>query len=115
MLIKRGVRPGEFVGVCLERSPALVAGLLGILKAGAAFVPFDAKYPPARLQYMFQDAGVRMLLTSVTQRDFAPPNVAAALIEEAGAEELDRNKHPLPPSTPDSLAYMMYTSGSTGD
>lgn len=115
MLIKRGVRPGEFVGVCLDRSPALVAGLLGILKAGAAFVPFDAKYPAARLKYMFQDAGVQTLLTSAAQREIAPANVTTALMEEAGSEELDATQYPLPASTPDSLAYMMYTSGSTGD
>jgi amino acid adenylation domain-containing protein len=115
MLIKNGVRPGDFVGVCLERSPALVAALIGILKAGAAFVPFDAKYPAARLQYMFADAGVRLLLTSASQRHIAPSTVTVALVEEASAETLEPKEFPQPPVGPDSLAYMMYTSGSTGD
>lgn len=115
-LMKRGVRAGDFVGVCLDRSPALVATLIGILKAGAAFVPFDAKYPAPRLQYMFEDAGVRLLVTSAAQRHIAPASVEVALVEQAAAEELDakaEKKRPL--VSPDSLAYMMYTSGSTGN
>lgn len=115
-LIKRGVRAGDFVGVCLDRSPALVAALIGILKAGAAFVPFDAKYPAARLQYMFEDAGVRLLLTSAAQKHIAPASVEVALVEQAAAESIDpgaEKKRPL--VSPDSLAYMMYTSGSTGN
>jgi amino acid adenylation domain-containing protein len=115
-LMKRGVRAGDFVGVCLDRSPTLVAALLGILKAGAAFVPFDAKYPTARLQYMFDDAGVRLLVTSAAQQHIALPSVEVALIEQATAEQLDsaaEKKRPL--VSPDSLAYMMYTSGSTGN
>jgi amino acid adenylation domain-containing protein len=115
-LIKRGVRSGDFVGVCLDRSPALIAALIGILKAGAAFVPFDAKYPPARLQYMFEDAGVRLLVTSAAQRHIAPASVEVALIEQAADELINESatrKKPL--VSPDSLAYMMYTSGSTGN
>jgi amino acid adenylation domain-containing protein len=115
-LNNRGVRPGDFVGVCLDRSPTLIAALLGILKVGAAFVPFDAKYPQARLQYMFEDAGVHLLLTDSTQKHIAPASVEIALIEQAAAEVLDETverKKPL--VSPDSLAYMMYTSGSTGN
>jgi aspartate racemase len=115
-LIKRGVRSGDFVGVCLDRSPALVAALIGVLKAGAAFVPFDAKYPESRLRYMFEDAGVRLLVTSAAQRHIAPSSVEVALIEQAADERLDdggEKKKPL--VSPDSLAYMMYTSGSTGN
>jgi amino acid adenylation domain-containing protein len=115
-LMKRGVRAGDFVGVCLDRSPALVAALIGILKAGAAFVPFDAKYPAARLQYMFEDAGVRLLLTSAAQKHIAPASVEVALVEQAAAESIEGSadkKRPL--VSPDSLAYMMYTSGSTGN
>jgi amino acid adenylation domain-containing protein len=116
MLIKRGVRAGDFVGVCLERSPALVAALIGILKTGAAFVPFDAKYPPARLQYMFEDAGVRVLLTSAAQRQIAPASVEIALVEQAADEVIDNSAARTKPLvSPDSLAYMMYTSGSTGN
>jgi amino acid adenylation domain-containing protein len=115
-LMKRGVRAGDFVGVCLDRSPALVAALIGILKAGAAFVPFDARYPAARLKYMFEDAGVRLLVTSAAQKHIAPPSVEIALIEQAADEALAEaveKKRPL--VSPDSLAYMMYTSGSTGN
>src|SRR6185436_8769133 len=105
------VRSGDFVGVCLDRSPGLIAALIGILKAGAAFVPFDAKYPAQRLQYMFEDAGVRLLLTSAARQHIAPASVEVALVEQAAAETIEADvekKRPL--VSPDSLAYMMYTS-----
>jgi amino acid adenylation domain-containing protein len=114
-LIKRGVRAGDFVGVCLDRSPTLVAALIGILKAGGAFVPFDAKYPAARLKYMFEDAGVRLLVTSSAKENIAPASVEIALIEQAAAETLDKVEKKRPLVSPDSLAYIMYTSGSTGN
>ena len=115
-LMKRGVRAGDFIGVCIERSPALVAALIGILRAGAAFVPFDAKYPPARLQYMFEDSGVRLLLTTSAQKQIAPASVDVALIEQTAAEQIEESGHKKRPLvSPDSLAYMMYTSGSTGN
>ena len=116
LLAKRGVRPGDFVGVCLDRSPALVAALIGILKAGAAFVPFDAKYPEARLKYLFEDAGVHLLITSAAQKHIAPASVEVALIEECAGEVLENGVAKTKPLvSPDSLAYMMYTSGSTGN
>lgn len=117
-LIRNGVRPGDFVGICMDRSPTLIAALLGILKAGAAFVPFDAKYPAARLQYMFEDAGVRILIAGPAQRHIAPAKVQLISIEEATAEANSvesESDFPKPPLSPDSLAYMMYTSGSTGN
>ena len=115
-LIRKGVRAGDFVGVCLERSPGLIAALLGILKAGAAFVPFDAKYPAARLQYMFSDSGVRVLIANGATRHIAPAGVEIVSLEEAAGEEISNiAKAAKPLLSPDSLGYMMYTSGSTGN
>ncbi|RYZ40511.1 MAG: amino acid adenylation domain-containing protein, partial [Myxococcaceae bacterium] len=62
-LRKQGVRPGDRVGLCLERSFELIVGMLGILKAGAAYVPVEAKYPADRITWMLQEAGVSVLVT----------------------------------------------------
>src|SRR3954466_3413206 len=56
-LVRRGIAPGALVGVCLQRSPELVAALLGVWKAGAAYVPLDPAYPPERLAFMSADSG----------------------------------------------------------
>ena len=55
--------PETLVGICLERSPALVAGVLGILKAGGAYVPLDPVYPGKRLAFILEDSGARVLLS----------------------------------------------------
>ena len=63
-LYRQGVRPGDRVGLCIERSAALVAGLVGILKCGAAYVPLDPTYPRDRLEIMQQDAGLTLTLVN---------------------------------------------------
>ncbi|HEV2734667.1 MAG TPA: condensation domain-containing protein, partial [Longimicrobiaceae bacterium] len=68
-LSELGVGPDARVGVCMERSPALVAALLAVLKAGGAYVPLDPEYPDERLAFMLADAGARVLLTSTELRD----------------------------------------------
>lgn len=106
----RGVRPGNFVGVCLPRSTELVAALLGILKAGAAFVPLDANYPKARLEYLFHDSRVRLLITDSRHARIAPAGMDLMFL---GKEELTEFIAERVPAV--SPAYVMYTSGSTGD
>ena len=111
-----GVTPGEGVGICMERSPELVVATLGVLKAGAAFVPLDPDYPASRLRYMWQDSGARVLVTS--------PALATADVKEAleGAQQLvlDPDHLPAEPervasgAAPETPAYVMYTSGTTG-
>ncbi|MCF2135363.1 amino acid adenylation domain-containing protein [Mycetohabitans endofungorum] len=115
-LIERGVKPEMRVALCVERSPALVVGLLAILKAGGAYVPLDPVYPSERLAYILSDAAPALVLADVAGR--------AALGEAALASRtvLDPNALPLcsdvNPSVPDltarNLAYVIYTSGSTG-
>ena len=97
-----GVGPGDVVGLCLERSPALVISLWGVLKAGAAYLPIDQSYPKERKDYMFKDSGSKMLIDYEAYQRF-----------EAEAKNLS----PADPQIkidPVSLAYIMYTSGSTG-
>ncbi|NVJ28892.1 AMP-binding protein, partial [Myxococcus sp. AM011] len=111
-----GVTPGTRVGLCLERSPELVVGLLGILKAGAAFVPLDPAYPAERLDFMLAQTGISVLVTQERLADALPSHVPVVIC-------LDSNWHLVArqPTTPpqafthaDSLAYVMFTSGSTG-
>ncbi len=116
-LADAGVHPGEPVAVLLERSAEMVVALLGILRAGAGYVPLDLAYPRERLVWMLEDSAARFV---VTRGDLAAPLAAGAL---AGAGprvvpvgDLPAGPPPMLPDTagPDHLAYLVYTSGSTG-
>jgi amino acid adenylation domain-containing protein len=111
-----GVGPEVLVGLCMERSLELVVGLLGILKAGGAWVPLDPEYPRERLAFMLSDAGVPVVLTQERLRAALSPCEALLLC-------LDTDQSATPPAvtgaptsgvTPQNLAYVIYTSGSTG-
>jgi amino acid adenylation domain-containing protein len=116
-LQKNGVRPGDIVGISMDRSMELIVGMLGILKAGAAYLPMDPAYPNDRLSYMAENSGLNLILTEEEYADtlsmpagvrmIAMDEEAAAIIACSDAAlDLD-----LPPQ---SLAYVIYTSGSTG-
>ncbi len=102
------------VGICLERSLEMVFGLLGILKAGSAYLPLDPIYPPERLAFMLRDSGVKILLT---QRKFTAQleatGVQALCLDEPYPIGLERS-NPVTGVTPSNPAYVIYTSGSTG-
>ncbi|WP_063764187.1 non-ribosomal peptide synthetase/MFS transporter [Kitasatospora purpeofusca] len=112
-----GVAPDDRVAVCLEQSPELAVALLGVLKAGGAYLPLDPEQPPARLAHLVADSGARVLLTESALRDRFPDrvpghDVAVLLLD---TEPPVRDAEPLPElSGPDHLAYVIYTSGSTG-
>src|SRR5690606_3434665 len=115
----RGIGRGMLVGGCLRREPDVYATVLGILKAGAAFVPLDPNYPKGRLDFMVADAGLRLVVGKsalLGMIDHARGDVLA-LDEDLDAGALARTG-PLEPgerdATPDSPAYVIYTSGSTG-
>jgi amino acid adenylation domain-containing protein len=123
-LASRGVRPGVFVGVCMERSLEMVVALVGILKSGGAYVPMDPDYPADRLAFMLADARCPVLLT---QRHVAESRLAALGAEHGGTGAvicLDsdwasvvkeaQGARILEHAGPDDLAYLIYTSGSTG-
>jgi natural product biosynthesis luciferase-like monooxygenase protein len=112
----RGLRvgPGVLVGICVERSPEMMIGLLGILKAGAAYVPLDPAYPRDRLEFMIADARIA---TIVTQRQLAErlPLTAADLVYLGPDAFLSqREDDPVSEVVSSDLAYVIYTSGSTG-
>jgi amino acid adenylation domain-containing protein len=110
-----GVRPEIAVGVLLERTPDLMAALLGILKAGGFYVPLDPAYPEARIAFMLEDSGARLVLTQERLLGRLPGREAASLICLDRAGELAASGAGEPrPAAPDNLAYLIYTSGSTG-
>jgi amino acid adenylation domain-containing protein len=111
-LQERGVGPEQLVGLFLERTPDLAVALLGVLKAGAAYLPLDPGFPPARLAGMIADSGVPTILASRGLAAAVPPSPAAVLVLE---DLLEGNGAPTPrPLAAASLAYVLYTSGSTG-
>ncbi|KFA88774.1 peptide synthetase [Archangium violaceum Cb vi76] len=114
-LLSWGVSRGSAVGLCVERSADLIVGVLGILKAGAAYVPLDPAYPSERLAWMIQDAHVPVLLTQQRLRDSLSPGAARVLaLDGAGELEGLPDTAPAPSASADDLAYVIYTSGSTG-
>ena len=115
-LRRLGVGAESLVGVCVERSPEMLVGLLGVLKAGAAYVPLDPAYPKERLAFILEDARVVVLLTQESLAASLPAHRARVLLLDAEREESAREAdNDLPPAcAPDGLAYVIYTSGSTG-
>ncbi len=117
-LVRRGVHPGIFVGVCMDRSVELVVGLLAILKAGGAYVPLDPEYPVERLRYMLGDVAAPLVLGQARHQALLDDLRANALYLDDGWHE----RLPQPPADAapaatfrgDDIAYVIFTSGSTG-
>ena len=111
----RGVRPETRVGVCLERSAAMIVSLLAVLKAGGSYVPLDPGYPADRLAFMLRDSRVSVLITERRCLDALPPQVAHTIyIDDDAAIAGESTANLSSGVTPDNLAYVIYTSGSTG-
>ncbi|MEU9864815.1 amino acid adenylation domain-containing protein [Streptomyces sp. NPDC047971] len=119
VLVARGVRAEDVVGVALPRSPELVVSLLAVMKAGAAYLPLDADHPQDRIAYMLTDAGARTVVTTRELSATLPdaPGVPHLLLDDpsvtAECADLDDADLALP-ITLDQAAYVIYTSGSTG-
>jgi tyrocidine synthetase-3 len=114
-LRRRGLRTGDLVALCVERSPELVVWLLAILKAGGAYMALDPSYPRERLAAMLEDGRPRILLTERRWLDRLPAHDAALLLGAELADEVATLEgEPVEWVTPDELAYVLFTSGSTG-
>ncbi len=115
-LQRLGVGAEICVGICVERSLDILVGLLGILKAGAAYLPLDPAYPQERLTFMLEDAQVPVLLTQQPQVEKLPSHRAKVVCLDTDWDAINREsqENPIFSVTADNLAYVMYTSGSTG-
>jgi amino acid adenylation domain-containing protein len=117
-LRKKGVRREEVVGICADRTAEMVIGMLGVMKAGAAYAPIDGSYPEERVKYMLEDAGVKVVLTqgeSGRKVEEKWKNVEAINLETRWEEvEEESDESPDVESRGENLAYVIYTSGSTG-
>src|SRR5882762_860859 len=113
LLRAEGVRPGHIVALMVERSFAMIIGILGIVKAGAAYLPVPPDNPPDRIGYMLKDGGVKVLLVHGKS---AGQIVFEGLIINLDDPNVYRGStvHPPVVNKPQDLAYVIYTSGSTG-
>ncbi|MBC2874263.1 amino acid adenylation domain-containing protein [Streptomyces sp. TYQ1024] len=114
-LSRRGIGAGAHIGVCVERSPRMIAALFAIMQAGAAYVPLDPEYPVERLQYMLEHSGAEVLLT---QRSLGPlfPSYQGEIVDldEVQAHIDTLPVEPMPFASGADTAYVIYSSGSTG-
>jgi amino acid adenylation domain-containing protein len=115
-LCRLGVGPDALVGLMMERSIEVIIAMLGVLKAGGAYLPLDPAYPSERISFMLEDAAVNVLLTQESLMDSLPPHDAQVARMDIDREILDSQSVENPPhaAAAANLAYVIYTSGSTG-
>jgi amino acid adenylation domain-containing protein len=123
-LWRRGLGPEARVGICLHRGPEWVVACLAVLRAGAAYAPFEPEYPRERLEVLLRDAGAEAILTAAATEGVAAEVVRASGWEVPRLAVAGAGDAPAVPrsgggprrrSAPESLAYVMYTSGSSGE
>ncbi|MCF2150416.1 Non-ribosomal peptide synthetase [Desmonostoc muscorum LEGE 12446] len=111
-----GVGADVLVGICVERSLEMLVGLLGILKAGGAYVPLDPEYPTERLSFMLEDTQLSVLLTQEKLVNKLPASTACVICLDTNSNLINQQTQNNPKTSikAQDLAYVMYTSGSTG-
>lgn len=113
VILSSGPVKGGYVGICLERSTDLMAAILAVLKTGAAYVPFDVEYPAERLQYMASLSRIPVMITSSTLQQRLPEgNYRVVNVDDIANDTTSVN--PDSETGPDAAAYVLFTSGSTG-
>ena len=115
-LIDSGVGPNSVVAICAENSIEMLAGILGVLKAGGSYVPIDPSYPEQHIRHVIQDANVAVVLTTKASSGALPTGMANPVFIEQVFESADGQTKPKPIGlrSPEDLAYLIYTSGSSG-
>jgi len=113
LLRSKGVRPGQIVGIMVERSFAMIIGIFGILKSGAAYLPLSTNDPSERTDYVLANAGVEVLLVHGSTSRKAPVGIKTINLEQMDTYQ-GAVANPSPVNQPTDLAYVIYTSGSTG-
>lgn len=111
-----GVEPDSLVGICLERSIHLIVSILAVLKAGGAYVPLDPAYPTDRLAFLLTDTQISVVLLQSHLRDRLPPSLSHPVRLDTDWDQIApyNTSNLANQTTPDNLAYVFYTSGSTG-
>ncbi|WP_424489422.1 amino acid adenylation domain-containing protein, partial [Pseudomonas sp.] len=112
-LLALGVQPDDRVALCCRRGPQMLVGLLGILKAGAGYVPVDPAYPAERIAYLLQDSAPVAVVAEASTRELLGGVTSIDLFDPGLQRHAVSNPH-LANLTPAHLAYVIYTSGSTG-
>ncbi len=112
LLNEKGVRPEDIIAVYLDRSPDLIIIILGILKAGAAYVPIDVHYPAERVRYILEDSRAGWIFTEsgLAEASGIAPEKCLSIADSRNFD----TSNPLNRTVPQNLAYLIYTSGSTG-
>jgi amino acid adenylation domain-containing protein len=111
----KGIKPGDLVGLLLEREEQLIPAIFGILKAGAAYVPIDPAYPPKRISAIMEDAALSLLITRQRYLDAAIDINCAVMELDTEMQHVNAQQPSLLADVnPGALAYVIYTSGSTG-
>ncbi len=115
-LQQKGAGPETLAGICVERSLDMIIAILAVLKAGAAYVPIDPTYPQERIQYMFTDANLKLILTHKHLLNKVENTNAKIILLDVDRAEIETaaTENPNPATDPANLAYIIYTSGSTG-
>ena len=114
-LFEQGIKPGDYVGLLIQRSPDAIVALLAIMKMGAVYLPVDPEYPEDRIRFMLEDADVSWLVTATDLLHLAETFLSKGrCITEAQVKESDAGKEFDHVINPDDTAYIIYTSGSTG-
>ncbi|WP_274543380.1 non-ribosomal peptide synthetase [Streptomyces sp. DH-12] len=114
-LMGRGVRPGDAVGVLLERSIASVTAVLGLAKAGAVYVPLDTRYPADRIRHVLADTGASLVVTDDVSQPQLPTGAADVFVIGSTPDRPEQREAPEVGVCGGDAAYVMYTSGSTGE
>ena len=111
-----GVGAETLVCICMERTPQMIVGILGTLKAGGAYLPLDPAYPQERLRFMLEDSRATVLLTQQRLLENLPTHAARIICLDGTDAVLEEQSEENPVSNvkPENLAYLIYTSGSTG-
>lgn len=114
LLREREAGPDKIVGVCMDRTPEMVVALLGVLYAGAAYLPLDPSHPSDRLQWMLEDSGAELVLTTSELVSRLGIGRNAVIMDHEPAIKADLPLANEIFTAPENLAYIIYTSGSTG-
>jgi len=117
-LIAKGVKPNSYVPICLKSGIDMIAGIIGILKTGSAYVPIDPDYPEHRISYMLSDCEAKVIVADKASASKLSKIFSGEIID-LGNKQIylpgALEKNPSIASDPESLAYIIYTSGTTGN